>query len=89
MTLACPVCRARFRGEPLCTRCGADLLPLMRLAARSWHERQEARRALAIGASEQARKRIEMAQKLHATPAGRRLELLIAWAGGEAGRETS
>lgn len=86
MTLACPVCRARFRGEILCPRCGADLSPLMRLAARSWHARQEARRCLAAGATEQARHRIEIAQRLHATRAGRQLELLIAWAGREAGR---
>ena len=87
MTLACPVCRARFRGEPICPRCGADLSPLMRLAARSWHARQETRRLLSTGATEQARDRIELAQQLHATPAGRRLELLLAWAQGEANRE--
>lgn len=29
----CPVCRARFKDEPICTRCGADLSPLLAIEA--------------------------------------------------------
>lgn len=80
MNPSCPVCRVGFRGETTCPRCGADLTPLMQLVALSWHARQEARRLLATGATEQARDQIEIAQRLQATRAGHRLELLFAWA---------
>ena len=45
----CPVCQARFRGSRLCSRCGADLGPLMIVAVRAWRLREEARDALARG----------------------------------------
>ena len=60
----CPVCRARFKEEPICYRCGADLEPLLAieieaaglekqavtlLGAGQWFEaRQTAERALAL-----------------------------------------
>ncbi len=34
--LTCPVCAARFRNSVTCSRCGTDLRPLMRIAARAW-----------------------------------------------------
>ena len=39
----CPVCRARFRGVAVCSRCGADLARLMLLAAEAWRLREAAR----------------------------------------------
>jgi hypothetical protein len=60
----CPVCRARFRNDPVCSRCGADLSALLAieteaaalerqavvlLSAGQWIEaRQAANRALAL-----------------------------------------
>ena len=49
---ACPVCKARFRGEAECLRCGADLTPLMLLSAHAYWLRQAARRALETGDDE-------------------------------------
>ena len=87
MTLSCPVCSAGFRGRTTCSRCGADLTPLMRLVARSFVARRETRALIADGAHEAAADHIRLAQRLHATPAGRRLELLAAWLQREAGRD--
>jgi len=33
----CPVCQARFRRARVCSRCGADLEPLMRLQISRHH----------------------------------------------------
>lgn len=47
--LCCPVCRAKFRDASICSRCGADLGPLMTRLARAWALRQRARRAARLG----------------------------------------
>jgi predicted amidophosphoribosyltransferase len=67
----CPVCRAAFRGVAICPRCGADLAPLMRVAARSWRLRHLAREALSAGDFDSARRRAEEAQALQSTREGR------------------
>ncbi len=78
--LRCPVCRAGFRDTALCSRCGADLTPLLRLAASAWRFRESARRALREGDFAAARDLAAQAQRLHATPVGRSLWLVAAWA---------
>jgi hypothetical protein len=75
----CPVCQARFRGSQVCSRCGADLGPLMRLAVKAWHLRQGARQALDAGALERALGLASEAQQVHRTPGGEALRVLIAW----------
>ena len=45
---SCPVCGARFRSTPICSRCRTDLSPLMRIAARAWAARERSRSALHI-----------------------------------------
>lgn len=75
----CPVCRARFRGSPACSRCGADLEPLMRLAVRELRLRRAARQALLAGDPLRARELLLRAGRIHSTPEGRRLGLLAAW----------
>ena len=45
----CPVCGVRFRSAPTCSRCGTDLEPLMRIAARAWAARERSRSALGAG----------------------------------------
>ena len=73
-TLCCPVCRARFRQSAECPRCGADLSPLMSLAAEAFRLRRAARRGLQDGDFHRCRALSARAQKLHATARGKRLE---------------
>jgi hypothetical protein len=75
----CPVCGAGFRGTPICSRCGADLTALMRLAARGSRLRQEAITAIAAGNLPQAVELASRAGRLHATPGGEQLRRLVAW----------
>jgi predicted amidophosphoribosyltransferase len=75
----CPVCRARFRGSRFCSRCGADLSPLMLLAAEAWQLRAAARSSLQVGEFERARQLASEAQNLQFTSAGESLKLVSAW----------
>jgi len=77
--LKCPVCRAAFRQERRCPRCGADLTVLMRLVGRSFLARQAARAALRQGDLRRAGELARRAQQLQDTHAGRSLALLAAW----------
>lgn len=77
--LHCPVCLAGFRSNPECPRCGADLEPLMTLAARAHRARRAAREALRRGDWTAARRSALLAQELRATRTGRRLWLLAGW----------
>ncbi len=45
----CPVCGARFRGTSVCSRCGASLEAIMRIAVGAWTLRTQARQALLRG----------------------------------------
>jgi hypothetical protein len=76
---SCPVCRARYRGTATCSRCGADLEPLMRLMAEAFRLRRGARQALRDGDHRTARELAASARELHDTPHGQRLELLGRW----------
>jgi hypothetical protein len=69
----CPVCQARFRGARVCSRCGADLEPLMILAVQSWRLRVAARNALGAGRFELALQLAEQAQAMQWTPGGEAL----------------
>jgi hypothetical protein len=75
----CPVCQARFRGSRECSRCGADLATIMRLAAGAWRLRAAARQAIAEGDPERARALAAQAQEICRTPAGRDLEMIGSW----------
>ena len=75
----CPVCRARFRGARICSRCGADLGPLMRLSVAAWRLREAARDSLAAGDFASAYRLAARAQRLQVTGEGRALCLLSAW----------
>lgn len=75
----CPVCRASFRGARICSRCGADLEPLMLLAVKAWQLRQAARRALEGGETGRALSLSTEAQQIQATGSGDALRLLSAW----------
>lgn len=78
----CPVCQARFRGVSTCSRCGADLMPLMLLAAHAYSLRQSARRSLRAADARSALAAAKAAQKLHTTVQGGILEMVSAAAGG-------
>jgi len=74
----CPVCQARFRSETVCSRCGADLMPLMLLLTHAYCLRQAARQALRTGDDRAALAAAEAAQNLHATRQGDLLRIVCA-----------
>ena len=78
----CPVCQARFRGSAECSRCGAELGTLMRLAAAAWRMREAARDAISLGDMARARALASQAQEVCQTPAGRDLEMVSGWLSG-------
>ena len=80
--LRCPVCQAGFRGVRECPRCGADLGPLMALAARSRALRERAWRGLEGADYAEALARAGEAQSCMATTAGERLVAAARWLSG-------
>ena len=80
----CPACRAPWRAAVICPRCGADLGPLMRLAARAWALREAARVALLAGDAAAALALARAAYGLERTPRAQRLLALALVAGGDA-----
>ena len=77
--MRCPVCQARFRGTARCSRCGAGLEPLMRLAIHAWQKREAARKAIAEGNWQQARRYAGEAQQICRTESGESLRVLAEW----------
>jgi predicted amidophosphoribosyltransferase len=75
----CPVCQARFRSTRICSRCGADLEPLMRLAVKAWQLRQASRQALDAGDIQRSHSLATEAQGAQYTGSGEALRLLGAW----------
>ncbi len=75
---SCPVCKARFRGATVCSRCGADLSKLMLLAAHAHALRHSARQSLRQGDCPAALAFVRTAQQLHATAEGHLLLLVIS-----------
>jgi len=75
----CPVCRARFRSATVCSRCGADLSPLMRLQVRAWLFRQAARRAILEDDAPSALQLAAAAESICHTAGGKALKDLSAW----------
>lgn len=73
----CPVCRARFRGAQSCSRCGADLGPLMTLEAHAARLRETARQAIREGDYQSAQEAIREAQRIHRTEAGDSLRFFL------------
>jgi hypothetical protein len=74
--MRCPTCRAPWREETECARCGSDLAPLMRLAAAAWRHRRAAAEALAAGRLDDARYHAREANRLHHTERGTALALV-------------
>lgn len=66
-----------------CPRCGADLGPLMRLAARAWTLRESARAALLAGDSAAALAAARAACDLERTPRAQQLLALALIATGD------
>jgi hypothetical protein len=81
--MACPTCRAAWRGVVTCSRCGTDLTALMRVAVRAWELRQATRAALCAG--DRATEALALARaacQLHTTPSGQRLFALALLVNG-------
>ncbi len=70
VAMVCPVCRASFRGQDVCSRCGADLSPLLLLLAHTFRLRQRARELLRAGDFQRALAYAKEAERLHSTPQG-------------------
>jgi hypothetical protein len=82
--MACPTCRAAWRGVATCPRCGTDLMALMRVAARAWELRQATRAALCAGnRAAEALALARAACQLHTTPDGQRLLALALLVNGQ------
>jgi hypothetical protein len=82
--MACPTCRAAWRGVPTCPRCGTDLTALMRVAVRAWEVRQATRAALCAGdRTAEALALARAACELHTTPSGQRLFALALLVNGQ------
>jgi predicted amidophosphoribosyltransferase len=82
--MACPTCRAAWRGVATCPRCGTDLTALMRVAVRAWELRQATRAALCAG--DRAAEALALARaacQLHTTPYGQRLFALALLVNGQ------
>jgi hypothetical protein len=60
----------------VCSRCGADLEPLMILAVKSWRMRAAARTAIGAGQFEQALELAMQAQEAQRTPTGEALRVM-------------
>ena len=80
----CPACRAPWRAVATCPRCGADLAPLMRLAARAWALREAARAVLLAGDDAAALAAARAAYGLERTPRAHHLLALALIATGDA-----
>src|SRR5262245_62077830 len=81
--MACPTCRATWRGVATCPRCGTDLTALMRVTVRAWELRQAARAALCAGDRlTEALVLARAACQLHTTPYGQRLLALALLVNG-------
>ena len=82
--MACPTCRAAWRGAVTCPRCGTDLTALMRVALRAWELRQATRAALCSGdRPAEALALARAACQLHTTPHGQRLLVLALLVNGQ------
>jgi hypothetical protein len=82
--VACPTCRAVWRGVATCPRCGTDLTALMRVAVKAWELRQAARAALC--ASDRPAEALALARaacQLHTTLYGQRLFALALLVNGQ------
>src|SRR5215831_17667765 len=82
--MACPTCRAAWRGAVTCPRCSTDLTALMRVAVRAWELRQATRAALC--ASDRTAEALALARtacQLHTTPYGQHLCALALLVNGQ------
>src|SRR5262247_4138983 len=81
--MACPTCRAAWRGVATCPRCGTDLTALMHVAVRAWELWQATRAALCAGnQTAEALTLARAACQLHTTPYGQRLLALALLVNG-------
>ena len=76
-SVRCPVCKARFRGQRQCSRCGADLSRLMLVVGRAYALRRQAKRALLEARYGAACELAGKAQSLQHTALGQRI-LVVA-----------
>lgn len=64
----CPICRARFKDEPICYRCGADLSSLLAIEAEAAALEEQAVALADVGEWLDARQAAEQALALQHRP---------------------
>uniref|UniRef100_UPI0040573D1A hypothetical protein n=1 Tax=Candidatus Electrothrix sp. TaxID=2170559 RepID=UPI0040573D1A len=69
----CPVCRAWFKGMPVCRRCKSDLTDLLALEKQAEFTMIQAVQQLKVGNLHKARLLCECSEKLHRTEFGAKL----------------
>lgn len=74
----CPVCRARLREEPVCSRCGTGLSLPMRIAAQADALERRAIQELATGGLEAAEAAVSEALRLRRSPLSQAVSRFIA-----------
>ncbi len=77
MSLKCPVCRALVEQGPHCRRCRANLTMLFTIEEQRAGALSDAGRSLQAGRFEEARCRLDEAEKLRPGPEVQRLRALL------------
>ncbi|MBE2293569.1 MAG: hypothetical protein IAF00_01420 [Phycisphaerales bacterium] len=75
----CPACRARFKEEPVCYRCGADLSMLLAIEAEATSLERQAVALLGVGAWVEAHHVAERALVLQFSPLAAAIRDLAHW----------
>lgn len=76
--LRCPVCNARCRPDPVCSRCGVDQGPWRAVLVKAWELRAEGWRVLLGGDASRAAELAKQSLRLHGTGSARALGWLAA-----------
>ena len=84
--LRCPVCNARCKPDPVCSRCGVDQAPWRAVLVKAWELRTEGWRVLLDGDASRAGELATQSLRLHRTASARALEWVAAAVEGIAAR---
>jgi len=73
----CPTCKAKYRGENICPRCGSDLSPLIRIEKQAQFYRDRAKELMQERNFSEASKSLKLARFLHQPSESEALEACI------------
>ena len=78
----CPTCKAKFRGEPICPRCGTNLMQILGIERAAAHCQRQALSALRAGCPRAAYRHAHRACELYRSPDSVKalaLAALVCW----------